>query len=200
MTPNHHTATAAARLLGPAAFFLFAACGHAPATDVETSNARTPSEAVEAVSTATAPELECPWRVDGDTLVGPYPGEPVFTEDLRVVDVDGVAPEDAIADLGNCGTHANCVFVVLRGCEHGGYEATWGPEYALDVEARRDGEGWATLVTHDRAGRTGCDIPLTVRWTRDGDTWSHDEACRVEEAPALWDPACGDLPPLCEAR
>lgn len=171
------------------------ALGCAPSAVTRESASTHPSTptttgAVDAVELAA-----CDWRIEGDVVVAPDGTRDEATRDE--VDVDGRGPADVVAMLGGeCGNWGDCIFVVLRACGPGGYEAIWGPDYATEVTVGASSEdGRPALVLGGRTGEGGCDLPLetTLRWS--GESWEPTGTCAGE---GVWDEDCGEPPfPAC---
>ena len=143
----------------------------------------------------------CAWTYEASDLHGPPetdlfdPAQPVH---VREVSVDDDGRADLIANVGNCGNWGDCVFVLLRGCEGGGYEALWGPEYAQDVRigTREEGATYAPVHLMGRTAAAGCDVATRRALRFENGAWAAAPECSLGDG--IWSDACGyDPPPQC---
>jgi len=137
----------------------------------------------------------CSWAIkDGQVFEDSIPDE---EHTLVEVDVDAMGRIDVIANLKMCGNHSDCMFVVLRACDDGGYAAIWGPEYAQNISVVRPDPKRPVLGYASRTGTAGCDVPLFTAITLGyGAKWQPGVTCT--DGTGTWDAACGDSYPLCE--
>lgn len=139
--------------------------------------------------------LSCSWTWGERGLrEGPQGPE---TLSAFVVNTNGDAIPDLLANLDLCGNHGDCELVVLQGCGDGSYSARWGPEYAQYIEIRGvEGQGVPLrLALGERHANAGCDLPLETPLSWQDDQWVAGETCHWE---GLWDAECGPMPgPSC---
>ncbi len=175
--------------------FALAACG-APASS---THPRSPlvESTDEDIDRATGDA--CSWRYEDGDLRGPNAdeNEPFIVE----VNVDNDGRADLVANVGQCGNWGDCMFVLLRACEAGGYEALFGPEYAQNITLgeREEGATFAPVYVHGRTAMAGCDVPTRQALRHESGAWTLGASCADGEG--IWDEECeGPPPPRCDAR
>ena len=135
---------------------------------------------------------QCPWSWHDGVLTDG--GERALADSVRVIDTDGDAAPDLLADLGGCGNHGDCLFAVLQSCQDGSFLALWGPEYAQSIQVV--GLAPLQLRVGGRSGQAGCDVPSrqSLGWV--DDRWQDQGTCY---GAGLWEPEeCGEMPqPTC---
>jgi hypothetical protein len=150
-----------------------------------------PPDAVSSPAAQVTVSGQCPWVWQDSVLSD---GEWAGAEAVQVINVNGDAAPDLLADLGACGNYGDCLYAVLESCGNGSFQARWGPEYAQYVEVL----GSAPLVLQfgGRSAQPGCDVPSerTMSWV-DGQ-WKDQGTCY---GVGSWDAeSCGEAPePRC---
>jgi hypothetical protein len=121
------------------------------------------------------------------------------------VDIDGTPPMDLIANIGDCSNRQVCDYMVLQGCEGGGYRAVLGPIVAnsLDVLPRSPRSPVADILSFQGVCASALGLLEIHRWN--GTAWTHNEACVTEEnlreyRGVGFDPSCADGTPICSAE